>query len=126
MANQVELECLAGAVAKLRPEWTAKSIRTYLETHHADRAFAHLAVALVAVAVDPKTKTPARIGEHGPWWAAAYVASTEATPAPQHPTCDRHDGEPAARCGPCAAEGTPSPGLRQLIALKIHAAAGAS
>jgi hypothetical protein len=116
MANQVELERLAGAVAKLRPEWTAKSVRTYLETHHADRAFADLAVALVAIAVDPKSKTPARISEHGPWWTAAYVASTDGTPAPRHPMCERHPDEPAGRCGRCAAEAVPAERRRTLLA----------
>ncbi len=121
MATDAELQRIAGAVTKLRPDWSAKSVLTVLRNHHADRAYADLAVALVAVAVDPKSKTPARIGEHGPWWVAAYVASTDATPGPAAPDCPRHDGEPSGRCGRCAAEAVPSPGLRSLVSAMLYA-----
>ena len=109
MATPTELERLAGAVSKLRPDWTARSVRTYLETKHADRAFADLAVALVVVACDPTSTTPARIEQHGPWWVAtrANVPGRTYVPGPgDEEPCRRpgHEHEIARACRACRAE----------------------
>ena len=71
---------IAAAVNALRPDWPLTSLRTYLHRAHADRAYCDLAVAAVAVATDPRSQTPARLGEHGPWWTAAYQASRHSKP----------------------------------------------
>lgn len=110
MATQVELERIAGAVAKLRPEWSARAVRTYLEAKHADRAYADLAVALVVVACDPTSQTPARLDTHGPWWLATRVNVGQTTPdvGPGRgiPACTRpgHEHEAAHACRCCRAE----------------------
>lgn len=110
MATEVQIERLAGAISKLRPEWSARSLKTYIEAKHADRAFADLAVALVMVAVDPASTTPARIEAHGPWWLATRfnVGNSETqTPGPgAEPACERvgHEHEVARNCRACAAE----------------------
>lgn len=116
MATDNELTRLADAAHALRPDWPAPSVRVYLAKNHRDQAYADLAVALAVVAADPKSKTPARLGERGPWWMAAQAATLNLAPAPSHPDCVRHPGEPAGRCGRCAAEAVPSPGLRELVA----------
>jgi hypothetical protein len=110
MATEVQIERLAGAISKLRPEWSARSLKTYIEAKHADRAFADLAVALTMVAVDPASTTPARIEGHGPWWLATRlnVGNSETqTPGPgREPACERvgHEHELARNCRACAAE----------------------
>ncbi len=110
MATEVQIERLAGAISKLRPEWSARSLKTYLEAKHADRAFADLAVALTMIAVDPTSTTPARIEGHGPWWLATRFNagnSETQTPGPgREPACERvgHEHELARNCRACAAE----------------------
>jgi hypothetical protein len=116
MATDTELTRLADMAHALRPDWAAPSVRVYLAKNHRDQAYADLAVALAVVASDPKSRTPARMSERGRWWTAAQAATVELTPGPPHPDCVRHPGESAGRCGRCAAEAVPSPGLRQLVA----------
>jgi hypothetical protein len=79
LSTTVEIARLAAAVNLLRPEWPQKSLQTLLERDHADRPFQDLAVALVAVAVDPASHTPRRLSEPGPWW---QLARLEPTPTP--------------------------------------------
>lgn len=109
MPDPTQIERIATAVNALRPEWPVRSLVTYLARSHADRPFADLAIAAVAVAVDERSVTPARVGEHGPWWVAAYTASKAATPTVGpgcEPRCpkDGHEHELARNCRCCASE----------------------
>ena len=108
MATDNELTRLADSANALRPEWAARSVRAYLAAHHRDRAFADLATALAVLATDPTTETPARLGEHGPWWLATRRAQTvpDVGPGRGTPPCARpgHDHEPSHACRLCRAE----------------------
>jgi hypothetical protein len=118
MATDHELQTVAAAVAAVRPEWPARSVLALLRRDQTlrDRPYRHLLVAAVGVAADPATTTPGRLREHGSWWVAAYVATTDATPAPASPDCPRHDGEPSGRCGRCADEAVPERRRLMLLA----------
>lgn len=106
MATQEEIRTLAVALNALRPDWPTRSIHTYLEREHANRAYADLTVAAVAVAVDRETKTPRRLSEHGPWWEAAYTARpVEGTHDTTAARCTEpgHGSYLAHNCGACRA-----------------------
>ena len=109
MADPTQIQRIAAAVNELRPEWPVRSLVTYLTKNHADRPFADLAIACVAVAVDERSATPARVAEHGPWWVAAYQASRTPTPTVgpgAEPRCEKpgHEHELARNCRCCASE----------------------
>jgi hypothetical protein len=76
--TKTELHRLAGAVSCLRPDWAPASLQTFLERHLAHRPLRDAAVALVAVALDPNTATPARVLEAGPWWQTSRSADVPA------------------------------------------------
>lgn len=106
--TKTELHRLAGALATLRPDWAPQSVQTFLERHLAHRPYRDAALALVYVAVDPDTVTPARVLEAGPWWQAA---NTRDVPTPRitcadHPLAatrtDPRTGEQT--CGGCHAD----------------------
>jgi hypothetical protein len=80
MSTPIELARIAAAVNLLRPDWPISSVQTLLENHHSSRPFHDLAVAAVWVATDPDSKTPARLTEAGPWWAALRTSSTPGPP----------------------------------------------
>lgn len=108
MPDSQELDRLAAAMNILRPEWPIKSLRTYLD-NHAARPYADLLVAAAWICGDPKTATPARLGEHGPWWVAAGLTTAKATPQVgpgKEPRCERpgHEHELARACRCCRAE----------------------
>jgi hypothetical protein len=106
--TKVELHRLAGAIATLRPDWAPQSLQTFLERHFAHRPYRDIAIALVTVAVDPTTATPARILEPGPWWQAASTRDVPITrnTCPDHPLAairtDPRTGEQT--CGGCHAD----------------------
>lgn len=109
MAEPAELQRVAAAMNAIRPDWPAKSCHTVLARDHAGRAFQDLVVAACAVAADPRSATPARLAEHGPWWVAAYQASRAPTPQVgpgKEPRCDAagHEHELARACRCCRAE----------------------
>lgn len=106
MLERPEIERLAAAAAALRPEWPIKSLCTFLARDHAHRAYADVAIALTAIAVDPKTKTPKRMNELGPWWAAASAAFGDRANDTRYERCtvDGHRSYPAANCGACRSE----------------------
>lgn len=74
----VEAERLAYAVNALRPDWPRTSLQTLLASKLGNRAYRDAAVALVFVALDPATSTPARVLENGPWWGATLTAASQA------------------------------------------------
>ena len=109
MATEQELNRLAAAMAVLRPDWPVKSLTTYLTTYHAARPYADLLIAAAWICGDPKTHTPARLGEHGPWWVAAGLSTAKATPTVgpgAEPRCgqDGHEHELARACRWCRSD----------------------
>lgn len=95
--NENEIGRIAAAVNALRPDWPIASLQTLLrQPELARRPRLDVALALVWVACDSTTKTPARVKEHGPWWTAANnSADTGATPRPPRSTeacrlCGKH------------------------------------
>lgn len=105
MLERDDLERLAGIAHALRPDWPLKSLMTFLERDHAARPFRDVAVALVVVACDPKSKTPKRMNEHGPWWVAAQMGREHTSPL-HFPRCPEpgHTSYAAHNCGACRAE----------------------
>lgn len=105
MLTRTEVERLAAAANALRPDWPLRSLCTFLERDHAHRAYRDVAVALAWVATDPKTQTPKRMNELGPWWQA--VAGTENSSGRYTP-CDvpgdAHRSYRKGRCGACRAD----------------------
>lgn len=99
MPSETELERLAAMGNAIRPEWPTKSLLTHLRTHHADRAYRDLAVALAYIATDPQTLTPARLKESGPWWRTTEEQTR--TPVGRRIPCVYHPDQPAGRCEPC-------------------------
>lgn len=72
--NETERDRIAAAMHQLRPDWPASSLRTLLDRPALkDRPRRDVAVALVWVACESKSQTPARVLESGPWWQAAGV-----------------------------------------------------
>jgi hypothetical protein len=105
MPTDNELERLAHAANALRPDWPVRSVLTALARDHTDRAYRDLAVALVAVATDPRTKTPARLAEAGPWWHAARALDDTATEYRfERCAIPGHGSYRADNCGACRSE----------------------
>ncbi len=116
--TDVEVSRLADAVAALRPDWPARSVRQLVAARLRDRAFADAAVALAVVACDPASETPARVLEPGPWWQATRANRPgSATPTPARPHCPIHPEHPAGSqlCPRCVAESAPAPDLRAAL-----------
>lgn len=105
MPDKAQLERLAGALNILRPDWPRASLLTYL-TEHEHRAYADLAVAVVAVAVDPASRTPRRMDEAGPWWQLVSQTVTNVVGPGSEPRCAKpgHEHELARHCRCCAAD----------------------
>src|SRR3954453_17983574 len=71
------VERIAQAIHALRPQWPIASLETFLnDPRLANRPTRDVAIALTWIAVDPDTRTPARVHEDGPWWRAATVDET--------------------------------------------------
>jgi hypothetical protein len=90
MSTLNELERIAAMAHALRPDWPLSSLLTHLKANHGARPYLDLAVAMAWIATDPDTKTPARLMENGPWWAATtpQPAATSSRNA-NHKPCDR-------------------------------------
>lgn len=82
--NKDDVTRLAAALNQLRPDWGAPELRTFIWRNLAARPITDVAMALVLVALDPVTRTPARVLEAGPWWQATRPTASE-TGAPQPP-----------------------------------------
>lgn len=107
--TDLEASRIADAVAALRPDWPARSVRTLVAGRLRDRAYADVAVALTVVACDPASTTPARVLEVGPWWTATTANRPGAAtyrPGPEGDPCPRpgHEHERASSCRACRAE----------------------
>lgn len=101
MTTSIEIARIAAAANLLRPDWPAASIRTHLAAKHAHRPYRDLALALVWVALDEDSRTPARLDEHGPWWTLGdhHVVSTP----PRFADLCRH-GREGRHCPHCRQE----------------------
>jgi hypothetical protein len=126
MLSDVEIEHLAGAANKLRPDWTAKALKTWITANMTTHTYADVAVALAVVSTDPEIRTPAVLLNAGPWWVAAQAAEvarrTKTTtygagvgrpgdvprvgPDPGAARCEKpgHEYESAHACRLCRAE----------------------
>lgn len=98
MTSHAERQRLAAMAAALRPDWPVNSLYTLLtdDVVLVKRSYQDVALALAWVGTDPATKTPARLAQPGPWWAATTAASVKA------PT-----SVAARRCGECGGFHTP-------------------
>lgn len=96
-----EADTIAAAVNVLRPAWNPKSVATILMTHHEHRPARQVCLALVWVALDPETKTPARVNEQGPWWDTFDPIKPQDRPRPIDMRCAEHPTETAAGCPIC-------------------------
>lgn len=105
MPSQIELERLAAAINQLRPDWPRTSLLTYL-SEHANRAYADLAIAAVAIAVDPASRTPRRMDEAGPWWQLVNQTVTNVVGPGSEPACPKpgHEHQLARHCSACRSE----------------------
>ena len=105
-----EAEAVAAAIHCLRPDWPVKSLMTFIGQKLANRPYSDVAVALTVVACDPKSRTPTRVLESGPWWEAATPkrAGSQSTFVPEH-SCPDHPQHRSWACPECAAEAVPAP-----------------
>lgn len=102
-----EIERIAHAINALRPDWPVSSLYTMLhrvEICHRPRR--DVAVALTWVACESETKTPARVLEAGPWWAATNATSSGngRYPPRAEQACPKHPGEWPENCRGCAGD----------------------
>lgn len=73
MMTRAEARVIAESAALVRPDWLVTSLVSLLAEFRAkDARDVHL--ALLWVAYDPKTRTPARLREDGPWWRLGQPA----------------------------------------------------
>jgi len=102
MPDPAAIDRIAAAMNAIRPDWKVSSLRTFLTTHHGARPYRDLAIAAIAIATDSKTTTPMLLNQHGPWWAAAQVASGSSAPI-HYERCPQpgHTSYSAANCGAC-------------------------
>jgi len=91
-----EINRLAAMASSLRPDWPAKSLRTFLERNMSNRAYGDVAVALAWVCTRTRTDTPRLLLEAGAWWKAT---ATETGGSPRPPkreeaceTCGLREG----------------------------------
>lgn len=75
-----QIERLAAVGNALRPDWAFASLRTFIATKLAHRAYGDTAVAIAYVATKTPTKTPRLLVESGPWWNASDEQGTHRPP----------------------------------------------
>lgn len=73
MLTKDQAENICRIVNVIRPDWNQTGIMAILgdERLRVDRSYRAAAVAFVALALDPASRKPTRIFEHGHWWEAA-------------------------------------------------------
>jgi hypothetical protein len=87
MLDETQVHRLAGMAHALRPDWPVKSLVTFIDANLTARAHRDVAVALAYVACDPKSATPKRILEAGPWWRATAVEGNTTRPPKREEAC---------------------------------------
>lgn len=75
MLTRIEGERLAQSINCIRPDWPVSSLLTLIGKRK-ERALMDLALELMYVALDPETKSPARIDSDGPWKRLNHSAKT--------------------------------------------------
>lgn len=103
MATHDEVERIAASMNQLRPEWSTRSLVTFLHKFDA-RPYRVLAVAATYVATDPRTLTPNLLTEHGPWWVAAATLDDHTDHRFTRCTLPGHGSFPATNCSACRSE----------------------
>lgn len=70
MLTKDEADRIASAITALRPDWNHAQLMAVLSDKRLRerRIYSDAALALTALALDPTTRQPTRIFEHGPWW----------------------------------------------------------
>jgi hypothetical protein len=92
LMNDNEIQKLAAMASALRPDWHAKSLRSFIEKNLSSRTYADCAVAFAWICTHTKTETPRLILEAGAWWKAAGVENTSPARQPKR-------AEACADCG---------------------------
>ena len=80
--NKTDVTRIAAAINQLRPDWGAPELRSFIWKSLTARPAADVMVALALVALDPDTRTPARVLASGPWWQATRPAGDPGAPQP--------------------------------------------
>ncbi len=133
--NRSEIEQLAGAVNRLRPDWRYDSLVTFLTKHAADRPLWDAARAMVWIAVEPGTEpgtfdhqTPRLFTTDGPWWSQQVLISPRAeapTPIPlgwcSLHRCEDSQRQPCTACRQAAAQAITDPARIAEIRAQIRA-----
>lgn len=78
--NEAEIQRLAAAVNCLRTDWPVSSLRKFIASNLATRAYRDTAAAMVFCATDPDTLTPARVLGAGPWWSVGGTSAATRVP----------------------------------------------
>lgn len=70
MITKTEAERIAAAINALRPDWSQAQIMGVLadERIRVQKTYADTALAMTKLALDPETRQPTRVFEHGHWW----------------------------------------------------------
>lgn len=69
MMTKDEAQRIANAVNALRPDWSIAGVMSILADGRCrNKPLTDLTMAFVALALDPASRKPTRIYEHGPWW----------------------------------------------------------
>jgi hypothetical protein len=101
------VERIAQAIHALRPQWPIASLETFLrDPKLANRPTRDVAIALTWIAVDPDTRTPARVHEDGAWWRAATVDEAQTYRNPGT-VCTIHPSQ-LEPCRHCTAQRVPA------------------
>lgn len=78
------LDALVAVIRDVRPDWSAPAIRAaLLDPAVRVHAYPDVIAAAVALARDPESKYPGRLGHRGPWWPS--VSARTPTPPPYLP-----------------------------------------
>jgi len=106
--NRTEIQRIAAAVNRLRPDWRADSLETFIASNYSSHPYRDVAIAFAVIATDENTRTPQLIKQSGPWWTAVQVALRLPDPDGVTPRnrCPVHPDQPKtgalATCPACA------------------------
>ena len=101
--NRTEIQRIAAAINRLRPDWRADSLETFIASNYGAHPYRDVAIALTVIATDEDTRTPQLLKQQGPWWRAVQVALRlpEADGVTPRGRCPYHAGQPKD-CPDCA------------------------
>lgn len=88
MISREDARRIAETASMIRPDWLVSSLVTLLaEFRSRNPRDVHL--ALIWIAYDPETRTPARLREDGPWWHLEHQPGPPPLPLWKDPDRDR-------------------------------------